>query len=60
MRQHTDTVPSTNPNVNLLDHFSVHLRALNRSAKTIETYLDAVKEFVGFVDTQGMPPAIKD
>ena len=56
MRQYTDTVPSTNPNVNLVDHFTVHLRALNRSAKTIETYLDSVKQFVELVDAQGMPP----
>ena len=56
MRQHTDTVPSTNPNVNLVDHFTVHLRALNRSAKIIETYLDSVKQFVELVDAQGMPP----
>jgi len=56
MRQHTDTLPSTNPNVNLVDHFTVHLHALNRSAKTIETYLDSVKQFVELVDAQGMPP----
>ena len=56
MRQYTDTVPSTNPNVNLVDHFTVHLHALNRSAKTIETYLDSVKQFVEFVGAQGMSP----
>ena len=56
MRQHTNTVPSTNPNVNLVDHFTVHLHALNRSAKTIETYLDSVKQFVELVDAQGMSP----
>ena len=54
MRQYTDTVPSTNPNVNLVDHFTVHLHALNRSAKTIETYLDSAKQFVELAGAQGM------
>ena len=56
MRQHTDTLPSTSPDVNLLQHFTTHLRALNRSDKTSETYLDSTKQFLRFVADRGMPP----
>ena len=56
MRQHADTLPSTNPDVNLLQHFTIHLRALNRSDKTSETYLDSTKQFLGFIAERGMPP----
>ena len=56
MRQHADTVPSISPDVNLLQHFTTHLRALNRSDKTSETYLDSTKQFLLFVADRGMPP----
>jgi site-specific recombinase XerD len=56
VRQHTDTVPSISPHVNLLQHFKTHLRALNRSDKTSETYLDSTKQFLSFVADRGMPP----
>ena len=56
MRQHTNTLPSTSPDVNLLQHFTTHLRALNRSDKTSETYLDSTKQFLRFVADRGMPP----
>ena len=56
MRQHTDTLPSTSPDVNLVQHFTIHLRALNRSDKTSETYLDSTKQFLQFIAERGMPP----
>ena len=56
MRQHTDTLPSTSPDVNLVQHFSIHPHALNRSDKTSGTYLDSTKQFLQFIAERGMPP----
>lgn len=35
--------------------FARHLRAENRSPRTIDTYTEAIRRFVEFLDAQGMP-----
>lgn len=39
----------------LLPSWQLHLRALNRSPKTIETYLEASRQLAAFLIEQGMP-----
>jgi len=39
----------------LLPSWELHLRALNRSPKTITTYLEAARQLVNFLAEQGMP-----
>ena len=41
------------PGVNLLRAFSLALTALNHSPKTQETYLDAARQFVVFLEDRG-------
>ena len=53
MRQSVDV--DYTPGVNLLRSFSLALRAMNRSLKTQETYLDATQQFVAFLEVRGMP-----
>ena len=38
--------------------FQLHLRAENKSAKTIETYLAALDQFIAFVARMGMPQVV--
>ncbi len=38
-----------------LTSFNRHLRAENLSPRTIETYCESVRQFVRFLESQGMP-----
>ena len=52
---------STSPSVNaLLRSFSLALRAINRSPKTLETYLEVVRQFLRFLEDHGMPQSASD
>ena len=57
MRQavHESIESPTGPSVNLIRSFNLALRAMNRSPKTQETYLEAVRQFVAFLYDRGMP-----
>jgi site-specific recombinase XerD len=57
---HAPIETPTGPGVNILGSFSLHLRAVNRSPKTQEAYLDAAKQFLAFVADRGMPKALSD
>jgi site-specific recombinase XerD len=39
----------------LLDSFALHLRAQNRSERTIQSYLEGVTQFIEFLCSKGMP-----
>ena len=43
--------------VNMLRSFSLHLRALNLSPRTVETYLESTSQFLAFLKDRGMPTA---
>jgi site-specific recombinase XerD len=43
-----------------LPHYRRHLRSLNRSPKTIETYMESVQKFGDFLVARGMPLAIEN
>ena len=46
----------TSPTVNaLLRSFSLALRAVNRSPKTQQTYMEAARQFLRFLEDRGMP-----
>ena len=62
MRQHTEILASPSQSVNdydtfqgLIPSFQRNLRAINRAPKTIATYLEALRQFAGFVQASGMP-----
>tara|TARA_B100000315_G_scaffold196440_1_gene187526 strand:- start:31 stop:348 length:318 start_codon:yes stop_codon:yes gene_type:complete len=57
---HAPIETPTGHGVNILGSFSLHLRAVNRSPKTQETYLDAVKQFIAFTADRGMPTALSN
>jgi site-specific recombinase XerD len=42
----------------LLPSWQLHLQALNRSPKTIETYLEASRQLATFLTEQGMPTEV--
>lgn len=59
----TTEAPSTIPQsgldlASLRASFQLHLRAENKSAKTIETYSDALDQLTAFVERAGMPRGI--
>ena len=55
----TSIESSTSPTVNaLLRSFSLALRAVNRSPKTQETYLEAARQFLSFLEDRGMPRSV--
>ena len=58
MRQavHEPIESPTGPNVNLIRSFNLALRGMNRSPKTQETYLEATRQFVAFMEDRGCPP----
>ena len=43
--------------VNVTRSFSLFLRAINLSPRTQETYLEAVAQFMAFLNDRGMPTA---
>ena len=55
MRQSTVIESPTGPGVNLIRSSNLALRAMNRSPKTQETYLEAARQFVTFLEDKGMP-----
>jgi site-specific recombinase XerD len=62
MRQHTEILASRSHSVNdydtfqrLIPSFERNFRAINRAPKTIATYLEALRQFAGFVQGSGMP-----
>jgi hypothetical protein len=50
--------PEVQLNQALLDSWVIHLRASNRSRKTIETYTEAVGQLAAFLAERGMPTAV--
>ena len=55
MRQATSSIKATGDLPVNIKSFSLHLKAENLSARTIETYLESIEQLARFLADQGMP-----
>ncbi|MDQ3499820.1 MAG: phage integrase N-terminal SAM-like domain-containing protein, partial [Actinomycetota bacterium] len=53
-KSHTATIVAGGLD-HLLPSWELHLRALNRSPKTITTYLEAANQLLSYLEDKGMP-----